>query len=117
MQVGYNNPININTMVMKMIGEKTGGRQKGTPNKLTFQTRQILVNVINAELCNLPSLLEQLTPSERVEAVCKLSKFALPPLATVSSFDAEANGLVNEEKATAKIYQKHKTEDMFDIGL
>ena len=96
-----------------MKGEKTGGRQKGTPNKLTFQTRQILVNVLNHELCNLPSLLQQLTPSERVDAVCKLSKFALPPLAAISSFDADENGLVDEEKATAKIYRKHKNDELF----
>lgn len=100
-----------------MKGEKTGGRRQGTPNKLTFQTRQILVNILNEELYNLPALLMQLTPSERVDAIYKLSKFALPPLAAVSSFDAEANGFVDEEKATAKIYQKHKTEDMFNIGL
>ena len=104
-------------MVTKMRGEKTGGRQKGTPNKLTFQTRQILVNVINAELCNLPSLLEQLTPSERVDAVCKLSKFALPPLNSISSFDAENKGLIDEEEATSKIYRKHKTDDMFGIDI
>lgn len=72
-----------------MRGEETGGRQKGTPNKLTFQTRQILLNTLNAELCNLPPLLEQLTPSERVDAIYKLSKFALPPLNSVSSFGAE----------------------------
>jgi hypothetical protein len=96
---------------------KTGGRKQGTPNKLTFQTRQILVNVLNAELSNLPSLLEKLTPSERVDAVCKLSKFALPPLNAISSFDAEKKGLIDEEKATSKIYQNHKTDDMFDIGL
>lgn len=100
-----------------MKGEKTGGRQKGTPNRLTFQTRQILVNVLNAELCNLPVLLEQLTPSERVDAVCKLSKLALPPLNSVSSFDAESKGLINEEKATVKIYHKHKIDDMFDISI
>jgi hypothetical protein len=97
-----------------MKGEKTGGRQKGTPNKLTFQTRQILVNVLNAELCNLPELLTQLTPSERVDAVCKLSKFALPPLNSVSSFDAEKKGLIDEAKAASLINEQQCQDDLWD---
>ena len=97
-----------------MKSEKTGGRQKGTPNKLTFQTRQILVNVLNAELCNLPELLTQLTPSERVDAVCKLSKFALPPLISVSTTVAEKKGLIDEAKAISLINEKQYQDDYQD---
>ena len=97
-----------------MRGEKTGGRQRGTPNKLTFQTHQVLINVLNAELCNLPSLLDQLSPPERIDAVCKLSKFALPPLNSVSCFEAEKNRLIDEAKAARKINEQQSRDDLLD---
>ena len=47
-------------------GVKTGGRTAGTPNKLTLQTRQLLVNVLAEEFVELPNTLAQLTPVERL---------------------------------------------------
>ncbi|MDU0354496.1 hypothetical protein RS130_11610 [Paraglaciecola aquimarina] len=38
-----------------------------------------------AEFDNLPALFEQLTPEARIDAICKLSKYVLPTLASVSS--------------------------------
>jgi hypothetical protein len=74
-------------------GNKTGGRQKGTPNKLTYPTRQLLVNALANEFDNLPELLEKLEPNQRIDAICKLSKFALPQMATIAAGIAERRSL------------------------
>lgn len=70
-------------------GKKTGGRKAGTPNKLTFETRQLLVNALADEFEQLPELLKELQPAERIDAICKLSKFALPAVAPVSIVKVE----------------------------
>ena len=59
-------------------GKKYGGRQKGTPNRLTKELRTILKNVLYNELENIEQLLESLEPKERVELVIKLIPFILP---------------------------------------
>jgi hypothetical protein len=82
-------------------GKKTGGRKAGTPNRLTFETRQLLVNALADEFEQLPELLKELNPAERIDAICKLSKFALPMMAAVST------GVV--------LRKESKKSDMFDI--
>ena len=59
-------------------GKKYGGRQKGTPNRLTKELRTILKNILYNELENIEELLESLEPKERVELVIKLIPFILP---------------------------------------
>ena len=59
-------------------GKKYGGRQKGTPNRLTKELRTILKNVLYNELDNIEELLESLEPKERLELVIKLIPFVLP---------------------------------------
>ena len=59
-------------------GKKYGGRQKGTPNRLTKELRTILKNVLYNELESIEELLESLEPKERVELVIKLIPFILP---------------------------------------
>ena len=59
-------------------GKKFGGRQKGTPNRLTKELRTILKNVLYNELDNIEELLDSLEPKERLELVIKLIPFILP---------------------------------------
>ena len=59
-------------------GKKYGGREKGTPNRLTKELRTILKNVLYNELENIEELLETLEPKERIELVIKLIPFILP---------------------------------------
>lgn len=55
-----------------MKGVKTGGRQKGTPNALTTAAKEILQQVIDQEIANLPALLESLEPKDRAQLLVKL---------------------------------------------
>lgn len=59
-------------------GYKTGGREKGTPNRVTKELRTVLKDVFYEELRNLPELLKDLPPKERLELVIRLAPFVLP---------------------------------------
>jgi hypothetical protein len=66
-----------------MLGEKTGGRKKGTPNKITTELRKTLKGIIADELEALPTTLQELPPKERIELVIKLMSFCLPKISTI----------------------------------
>ena len=53
-------------------GNKYGGRQKGTPNKLTKELRSVLKDILYQELEQIQEHLETLNPKERVELLIKL---------------------------------------------
>lgn len=61
-----------------MKGRKTGGRQKGTPNKVSLSFREAVVALIEGQ--DLPALLEEVSPEKRLEVICKLAEYAFPKL-------------------------------------
>ena len=63
---------------------KTGGRDRGTPNKLTKELRTILTNILNDELEIIPETLDKLEPKDRLEMVVKLLPYAMPKLESVN---------------------------------
>ena len=67
-----------------MLGNKTGGRTAGTPNRVTSELRETLKGIIAAELDALPQTFAELTPKERIELVIKLLPFALPKVSTIN---------------------------------
>jgi hypothetical protein len=69
-------------------GFKTGGREPGTPNKLTKELRDALKSVLQNEIELLPEHLEQLEPKDRLELLSKFLPFVLPKLET---FKGEVN--------------------------
>ena len=58
--------------------EKTGGRTKGTPNRTTAETKELLQTIVSKELDKLGAMLEQLEPNERINAISKLLPYILP---------------------------------------
>jgi hypothetical protein len=62
---------------MKIDRMKTG-RAKGTPNKITKDSREILFTIVKNEIANLPTLLEQLEPREKAYILVKLLPFVMP---------------------------------------
>jgi hypothetical protein len=65
-------------------GKKYGGREKGTPNKLTKDLRNILKDIIYNELELLNEKLEKLDSKERIELVIKLLPYTLPKVQNIS---------------------------------
>jgi hypothetical protein len=73
-----------------MLGQKTGGRTAGTPNKVTSELRKTLKQVIAAELDALPETLGELPARERLELLIKLMPFCLPKVNTIGGlYDAD----------------------------
>ena len=68
--------------------QKTGGRKAGTPNKLAADSRAKLLSIVEAELDNIPGLLQQLSPAERLTAFIKLAGYVFPKLQAI---EHEAN--------------------------
>lgn len=62
-------------------GLKTGGREKGTPNKLSIAIRETLAEVLQGyTLETLTSDLESLSPAQRIKAITNLYRLSLPPM-------------------------------------
>ena len=53
-------------------GNKYGGRQKGTPNRITKELRTLLKDILYQELEQEQETLELLEPKERIELLIKL---------------------------------------------
>ena len=59
-------------------GIKTGGRTKGTPNKLTSEIKETLKDVLSNEIENLPHRLSELDVKDRLDVLVKLIPYILP---------------------------------------
>ena len=59
-------------------GQKYGGRQAGTPNRLTKELRAALKNILHQEIELIPYHFDRLEPKERLELLVKLLPYALP---------------------------------------
>jgi hypothetical protein len=66
-----------------MLGQKTGGRTAGTPNKVTSELRKTLKAIVAAELESLPVMLTELPARERFELVIKLLPFCMPKIDSI----------------------------------
>jgi hypothetical protein len=62
---------------------KFGGRQKGTPNKVTKEIRESFLALVNKHLVN---DIENLPPKERFNALIRLLPYIVPP---AKDIDAE----------------------------
>lgn len=65
-------------------GKKYGGRQRGTPNKMTKELRSVLKDLLYKEIEELEERLNNLKPKERIELIIKLMPFALPKVKPIS---------------------------------
>ena len=72
-----------------MKGFKTGGRQKGTTNKITKDLRATLSNLIENELKGLETRLKGLEDKKRIELLIKLLPYAVPQLKQTFAPDTE----------------------------
>ena len=62
------------------LGKKTGGRQKGTPNKTTSFTKAVIQDILSEyyDTGFLSEDMKALEPKERVDAMLKLAAFVTP---------------------------------------
>jgi hypothetical protein len=74
-----------------MRGQKTGGRKKGTPNKATSETRNVVAAFVNDNASEVQALWAKVAendPARALELYAKIAEFALPKLSR-STIDGE----------------------------
>ena len=65
-------------------GIKYGGREKGTPNRMTKELRSVLKDILYQELEQIQERLDTLKPKERIDLLIKLMPYALPKVTSIS---------------------------------
>ena len=76
---------------------KTGGRQKGTPNRLTMQSRLMLLHALDGEIRRIPEYLQSISEERRLELLIKMLPFILPRLEPMGAEKADRLGLLSIE--------------------
>ena len=83
-------------------GKKYGGRSKGTPNRTTTETKELLQKIVGKELDKLGTLLEKLEPIERVNAIAKLLPYIVPKQSEIKA-EIETNLSMTPEKREERL--------------
>ena len=68
-----------------MRGTKTGGRQAGTPNKVTSELRDALKAIVANELDTLSDSLATLPAKERLDVVIRLMPYCMPKVESIGA--------------------------------
>lgn len=68
---------------MDLNGNKTGGRQKGTPNKDTKDIRAMFKALVETNLAKLDKDIKALKGTERVKYTLEMAKFCIPTLKSI----------------------------------
>ena len=71
-------PENHKLLISMARGFKTGGRQKGTSNKVTQDVRALLKELVSKEISNIDNLLKDAEPKDRLEFIVRLLPYTLP---------------------------------------
>lgn len=77
-------------------GFKTGGRSKGTENKLTTETKEVLKNFVDRQLNKVLKDFEQLSPKEKMDVLIKLLPYLIPKQQAVS-YSSEFESLSDDD--------------------
>lgn len=81
-------------------GYKTGGRETGTPNKLSRELKDLLKSILEKEIEHLPRQLEKLETKDRLELLPKLLPFVLPKQ---ESIKGDFNNLKNIKQVVIEL--------------
>ncbi len=70
---------------------KFGGRQLGTPNRTSSETKEALQAILSKEIEHIPTLLNELSPKDKLDALIKLMPYIIPKQTEVINPDATQN--------------------------
>jgi hypothetical protein len=76
--------------------QKTGGRAKGTPNKMTTEVKAWLAGLIDKNRRQIERDLEQLEPKDRILMLEKLMQYVIPKMQSVDA-RVDLNSLTDEQ--------------------
>ncbi|MDR1348368.1 MAG: hypothetical protein LBJ63_08110 [Prevotellaceae bacterium] len=90
-------------MTRKKGTQKTGGRTKGVPNKVTTDLRTWIHDLLNSNRQQIDKDIKQLEPQQRVMLFEKLLSYAIPKMQSVEAkidieqlTDEQINLIINE---------------------
>ena len=89
---------------------KTGGRKKGTPNKVTTDLRTQISELIDNNFENIQSDIDNLEPKERLDFLGKLFEYSLPKL-NRTEIDTNISLLENREPFNIRDIYKFEGDD------
>lgn len=72
---------------------KFGGRQLGVKNKIPNQSKEVLKSVVNSEIERISEFMDQLTPKDRLDVLCKLLPYTMPKMMEIEQI--EPAGVIN----------------------
>ena len=75
-------------------GRKFGGREKGTPNKITSEIREKFTLLVDNNIDRLQEDINQLEPRDRIRMLLELSKFVLPTLRATEISNNDEKGFI-----------------------
>lgn len=89
-------------------GKKYGGRQKGTPNKTTAMTKEVIANLLSdyQETGLMHEDWLKLTPKDRMYVMTSLSNYVMPKMQAVA-VDLNAN----EQQLAVSVKLKNLAEE------
>lgn len=78
--------------------KKTGGRKKGTPNKMTLTIREQLKNAIEPFLETMEDTINDIVePKDKVDAIAKILPFIIPKYQSTTINDDSKRNITLEE--------------------
>lgn len=92
------------------VKEKTGGRQRGTPNKTTLETRLWIKKILDANQETLEADLRQLEPLQRWQVLGKLFDFVCPKQSAIKA-DVSFESMTEEQLDTIITNLKNQIDD------
>ncbi len=92
-------------------GKKTGGRQQGTPNKVTSTIRNWIVELINNNRATIENDFAQLEPKERLAMLEKLLPYIMPK---VQKADEVENACYSKDDIVEDCWNSMKVENWYN---
>ena len=81
--------------------KKTGGRKKGTPNRTTRDTRQLISKLVNDEIKHIMTNIHQLELRDRCYFLSKLLPYVAPKMMNIAHQTGKENGQLIEVHFTS----------------
>lgn len=88
------------------LNKKTGGRQKGTPNKTTAEIKEAINLIVSNNIDKLQSDIDSLEPKERIKVICDLLPFTVPKLQSIQQNEVDQE----TERKTTIVFKDFNNE-------
>jgi hypothetical protein len=88
-----------------MKGKKTGGRQKGTPNKLDSEAREVFIQTLEGQVPNIEKAFQEVlkkSPEKYLDLFAKYAQYFVPKK-TESDIKTEVSGTFDFNETIRKL--------------